>query len=193
MFHRNLAVYLAGPIEKRCWRGSLVPGLSEAEGTSEGWAALSNGFPACPGLDYVGPFFAERCDHGCGHGPETHGYNPENMCAQEPARGRDWVAAQCLAAVQAADVLFAWIDRPDCHGTAVEIGHALAMGVGVAVGYPSCGRSSAAWFLGQAAALQDRERIFAGKFATAAEAFRELVVLRLNWFRKRAEARRPPV
>jgi nucleoside 2-deoxyribosyltransferase len=88
-----------------------------------------------------------------------------------------------------ADLLFAWIDRPDCHGTAVEIGHALALGVGVAVGYPDDGRAEPAWFLGQAAALQDAGRVFTGKFPGPIEAFRELVLLRLGWFRQRATKR----
>ena len=180
-----MRVYLAGPVGKNCWRHGIVRGLHDVDGR-RAWPVLERG--VLDRFDYVGPYFDAGCDHGCGHGPESHGIDARNVCVDSEFPGRPWVVSRCLSAVGLADVVFAWLDRPDCHGTALEVGAALAIGRGVAVGYPSDDRSKSAWFLGAAADLQDSTRIFSGRFKTPAAAFQELVVNRAEWFERNSES-----
>jgi len=63
-------LYLAGKVEKNCWRHSLVNKLREADWDNAPLlAAVEIGGET---FDYVGPFFVS-CDHGCYHGDGTHG------------------------------------------------------------------------------------------------------------------------
>jgi hypothetical protein len=54
------------------------------------------------------------------------------------------VVDKCLAAVLAADVVFAWIDRPDLYGTLVELGFAFAHKKPIIIGGPEYERDL--WF-----------------------------------------------
>src|SRR5262245_48320700 len=77
-----LTVYLAGKIRKNCWRHELVAGLREA--TSESSSCPSGDPVSLPDEwpvlhravlgehHYAGPYF-QSCDHGCFHGPDSHG------------------------------------------------------------------------------------------------------------------------
>lgn len=47
---------------------------------------------------------------------------------------RNTVMQKCFSAIDAADVVFAWIDTSDCYGTLVELGYAKAKGKKVIVG-----------------------------------------------------------
>lgn len=83
-----MKIYLAGKINKNCWRHSIVAGLGNAssplpafvEGVSEFGHGTQLDLPEWPVLknaifghhDYVGPYF-RSCDHGCFHGDGRHG------------------------------------------------------------------------------------------------------------------------
>jgi hypothetical protein len=166
-------IYLAGKVRKGCWRHQVVPGLRGA--WREGAGACPDGvvdwcnyedaldsdgrglWPVLPGAifgehDYVGPYFAS-CDHGCYHGRGQHGVAARTgqvRSEHEPhnaAEIRPLVVSACLAAVRRADLVFAWVESPDCYGTLVEVGYAFSWGITVAAYGP--GLTADLWFLGE--------------------------------------------
>lgn len=193
---KPLRVYLAGKIAKHDWRAELLghrPGWLHSDDWAGGWA-IGEGVVA-GGHDYVGPYFI-GCDHGCAHGPATHGASahpvdinrPEAIdpdaeagdaeeygahpwsvfdCLGEnaPDRHELEIADRCLAAIDRADVLFAWVTTHDAHGTVAEIGYARARGVPVFVAFPTDFDPSEMWFVRAMASNS-------GPAATPAEGFR---------------------
>jgi hypothetical protein len=148
-------VYLAGKIKKHCWRHDLVDGLRDVPQPGEAMPPLQ--WPIMRKSifgehDYCGPYFVS-CDHGCAHGQGSHGAAAQpdrGEDEEDPYRGcialsavypgirdgygaRDWVVDLCLTAIDRCDLFFAWIDRPDCHGTLVELGYAKAKGKRIVV------------------------------------------------------------
>lgn len=151
-----LKIYLAGKISKHCWRHGVVTGLRNAYndvGSTDhdgGHRTQRNPWPilrraVTGGFDYVGPYFTS-CDHGCAHhkvfppfdskhgtdGGGLHGLQ-EEMCVT--AAQPETVVSLCLEAIRVADIVFAWIDAPDCYGTIVEIGYAAALNKVIAVSF----------------------------------------------------------
>lgn len=133
-----MKIYLAGKISPDDYRHGIVPGLRDAYFASDigdPWPELQG---AVFGHDYVGPFFIS-CDHGCAHGPNSHGMDAgranhdtgEVVCRFEVVR-------RCLAAIDKADLVFAWMAGRDAHGTLVELGYAVARGKIVIVAAPPC-------------------------------------------------------
>lgn len=61
------------------------------------------------------------------------------------------VLSTCLAEIANSDVVFAYINSDDTHGTLVEIGYAKALGKPVFVAFDDDGRSEEAWFAGEIA------------------------------------------
>ncbi|WP_167837802.1 nucleoside 2-deoxyribosyltransferase [Nocardia altamirensis] len=132
-------VYLAGSIYQNDWRHSLVSDLRSANATDNGllrkWPAMlvetKIGGEAFS-WNYCGPYVAS-CDHGCAHGPGTHGTN-RTMCHPDDyeQKTRGWVHAHCLEAIRDCDIFFAWLgnSKTPCtaYGTLVEIGYAAAQG-----------------------------------------------------------------
>jgi hypothetical protein len=111
----STSIYLAGKIAKNDWRHDLVPrlrGHTWADGAIE-----TNAFR------YTGPFFVS-CDHGCNHKPSSHGATAGSPF-DESSITRSEVFKQNMAAIDAADLIFAYISSTDCHGTLVELGWAL--------------------------------------------------------------------
>ena len=106
-------VYVAGKISKNDFRHRLVPGLANHAFGQEEIVTLD--------FIYVGPFFVS-CDHGCYHGKGTHGVTNELGCAEELEHTRLDVISKNNAAIDSADLVFAYITATDCHGTMVEIG-----------------------------------------------------------------------
>lgn len=110
-------IYLAGKISKNDWRHTLVPAL-RGHRHEDGHIEM---------LDhvYTGPFFV-GCDHGCYHGPNTHGA----MARQDAGlkRRQIQVIDRCLDGVRQCDVLLAYITAPDAYGTLCEIELALQTG-----------------------------------------------------------------
>jgi hypothetical protein len=117
-------VYLAGKIRKNCWRHELIDDLR-----SSSW---DDGPLELPGFRYVGPFYV-GCDHGCYHGPTSHG------CGRHLLRPdgveREQVAMACQAAIRQSDLVFCFIESLDCYGTLVEIGWAQMAGVPVVMAF----------------------------------------------------------
>ncbi len=143
-WQRKRRIYLAGKISADDWRFGIVKGLDGAildvEATRNDlllpWPILPRSiFNTC---DYVGPFFVS-CDHGCWHGENQHGSGAENGgCfgwAGEETR-RPQVVKHCLGAIDKADLVFAWLDCADAHGTLVELGYAVAQGTPIIIGVP---------------------------------------------------------
>jgi hypothetical protein len=82
--------------------------------------------------DYVGPFrqtFTCRCSSDCdehrgvAHGSAVRGSHGEANFEEVHA-----LSLQICAAITAADLVFAYINRPDSYGTIAEIGYAAALG-----------------------------------------------------------------
>lgn len=77
--------------------------------------------------NYVGPYRivapAAPKHMGVFHGTEwigQHGWMDPSMC--------EHITAACCAALRRADLVFAYINTPDCFGTLIEIGYAQALG-----------------------------------------------------------------
>lgn len=131
----SLRVYLAGKIGGHFWRHHIVKGLTGCLGNP----ALLDGtnMAKWPVLErailgrhhYVGPYYIVGSHYGCFSGPNSHGVgadHPVYCCATSEGLPPDRTVAACLGAIDLADVVFAWIDSPDCYGTIAEIGYARA-------------------------------------------------------------------
>ena len=119
------ALYLAGKISKNDWRHGLIPNLR-----GHLWAA---GPIVTPTYEYVGPFFV-ACSHGCAHGPNSHGVIGGEGCFESSMTQR-WVISNNKSAIEKADLIFAYINATDCHGTLFEIGYASALGKRIIVAF----------------------------------------------------------
>jgi hypothetical protein len=119
-------VYFAGKIGKNDWRHSIVPGLRSAlyeDGPFDVGAYI-----------YNGPFFIS-CDHGCNHGPTTHGvFSARSSLSDpcyEPFEGaqpdRHEIARRAIEGVRMSQLVFAYVNAPDCIGSIFEIGIAVQM------------------------------------------------------------------
>lgn len=133
-------VYFAGKISKNDFRHDLAPGLRGHE-----WAG---GPLECDGFDYAGPFF-RGCDHGCSHSPGTHGVAGYGCDGEEVTRRE--VFARNQAGVAAADLVLAFIEATDCHGTLVEIGWASRAGIPVHLVFAPGVEHSQLWYAQMAA------------------------------------------
>ncbi len=119
-------VYFAGKIAKNDWRHRIVSGLRNA--------LYEEGPFDAGGYIYCGPFFVS-CDHGCNHGPNTHGVLPMWDLSADPCYlpneyvqpDRREVARRALEGVRMSQLVFAYIDAYDCIGTIMEIGVAVQM------------------------------------------------------------------
>ncbi len=100
------SVYLAGKVEKNCWRHSVVPTLrsSMIAGDNAVWNTLPNAIVVKRNdvdysFDYSGPFFLS-CDHGCCHSPGTHGWNELNGGGNATAEEWDADFNACFSATE---------------------------------------------------------------------------------------------
>jgi hypothetical protein len=147
-------VYLAGKIGKNDWRHRVVvevgldpPLDADAEWPVRDLYLPAEGQEAERWFSYVGPYFI-RCDHGCAHQDDFHGNAPSgcsgpafvhdpsvDASADDPVeRLRRTVWRRCLTAIDQADVVYAWIDSNDCHGTLIELGFACGLGKPIIIG-----------------------------------------------------------
>ncbi len=153
----DLTIYCCGKVSKNDWRHPLTdydlrdtdyPLLAYRRGEIP---TIRDGLGR--GLHYGGPFFI-GCDHGCSHGPHTHGAsaNSEFVCnenydydenaesfhagkystygSDEPPsieRHATEIAKNCLTSITHASVVFAWIDDLTAYGTFAELGYAHAL------------------------------------------------------------------
>lgn len=80
-------------------------------------------------LDYVGPYRVdvvpspESKSSGEFHGSTWSG---QHGCMDTAFKRH--IVGSCLTAIKRADLVFAYINTPDCHGTLVEVGYAAALG-----------------------------------------------------------------
>jgi nucleoside 2-deoxyribosyltransferase len=109
-------VYLAGKIQENDWRHAIFRGLRNNRQTVR------------DGFQYCGPFFIS-CDHGCYHGPGEHGRGAgsDRECEVKPET-RLSVVEKCRSWIDAADVVFCYVDRERAFGTLFELGYAVAKG-----------------------------------------------------------------
>ena len=140
-------VYFAGKIRKSCWRHGLVSGLRDHH-----WHL---GPLVQQNFICVGPFFIS-CDHGCYHQGNTHGTsNPQlGACPPDINYGPPQVAELCRQKVSEADLVFCFIDSPDCYGTIAEIERAHVFGIPVVIAFASGiakPRKNDFWFVTQPA------------------------------------------
>lgn len=116
-------LYIAGKIQKNCFRHVVIPQLR-----NHLW---EDGPIKTPEFDYVGPFFV-GCDHGCFHGPTTHGALGEDGIERRDSKQ---VIQNCCDGVARCDVLFAYINAHECYGTVAEIEQALMLGKHVVLAF----------------------------------------------------------
>lgn len=134
-------LYLAGKIAKNDWRHQIVPDLR-----GHLW---TDGPIHTEAFSYVGPFFVS-CDHGCNHGPNSHGAAGGNEIGESEFSKQD-VINNNMTALANADLLFAYITATDCHGTLVEIGWALANGIRIVIAFAPGIPSDDFWYGAQQA------------------------------------------
>src|SRR5262245_44160638 len=146
-----MRIYLAGKVRKNCWRNGVVDRFQEVmDGLNRricpsglDWDELDRisrdfTFPVLKRAvfgrhDYVGPYFL-GCDHGCWHGPGSHGLGGYGHGYHDLGElRRESVRDACLVALRRADLVFAWVDTPDCFGTIAEVGYARALGAEVVI------------------------------------------------------------
>lgn len=127
-------IYLAGKVSKNDWRHEHVrpsPGRSE-NGALEPWPTGHR----VGEWEYTGPFFVSD-DHGCAHGPTSHGAGIGGFCGGGYlGPDRPDVLARCLEAIRRADIVFAWLDDETAYGTIAEIGYAKGLGKFIIVASP---------------------------------------------------------
>lgn len=115
---------LTADLEDRTWDGERV---------STPWPTKPNAMVL--GIhEYVGPYRTDVPaqgdwrDLGEFHGSTVQGSHGQSNGAEDPL-----IVQECLRALKRADFVFAYINRPDCFGTLVEIGVAKEAGAYVAV------------------------------------------------------------
>lgn len=135
-------VYFAGPIVKTCYRHVLVPGLREAFSADENDRAralsdTTTQLPTItPGVVCTGPWFCS-CDHGCMHGPGTHGtLGSCDDSGIEIDAARSLVFEANLERIRASTAVFAYIDRSEAYGTCFELGVAMTLNKPIFIGFP---------------------------------------------------------
>lgn len=143
--------YLAGKITGTTWRETIVPDWSDENhsfsyheahhGSSDNyWSVVMD---ACDvlgvNLHYTGPWWKDTFCHGwSGDSTHPHGYGSCSEGRVELSKiesRRAEVSRAVQVAIQRADLVFAWIDSPDCYGTILEIGYARAMNKVVVVAF----------------------------------------------------------
>ena len=160
---KPISIYLAGKIAKNGWRDTIVKGL---RGHGMGSCGDVTPYEEPPGIlegaifgehHYTGPFFLS-CDHGCFHGRRTHGAMPSREFTVSPgdrftAQIHAW--SRCMKAIRESDMLFAWLETNDCHGTLAEIGFAKGLGKYVQVVRKDGVKLDELWFASLCSTLPD--------------------------------------
>jgi very-short-patch-repair endonuclease len=154
------SIYLAGKIAKNDWRHKLIPDLYRGgQAGSDDWTGRTDAtWPYVPGVvhgwDYAGPFFTS-CDHGCSHGPSTHG-NGETQCGStnECDLNKARLYLLCYTAISRAGWFFAWIDDHTAYGTLVELGIARGFGKAIIIASPTGFDLTNLWFAQETADIR---------------------------------------
>lgn len=106
-------IYLAGKISKNQWRSNILE-----NGKIFGY------------FENTGPFYKH---------PESsrETYHGKEAFWEHGSTNDLEVYEECLEQIKAADIIFAWIDRTDCHGTLFELGYAAGIGKDILIGVDS--------------------------------------------------------
>ena len=170
--------YLAGKIGKNDWRHRIIPGLREA----------SAGCLDCGSFVYTGPFFTS-CDHGCQHGPNTHGVGltPKEWCEPDPQMTPHQIWTRNHEAVRCSNGVFAYIDANDAYGTLVELGWAQEGSIPRWVLFGPNADPRQMWY-----STQGATRVMRGVYEEELEGlfddFIRLLLNRMRWSRQRGGA-----
>jgi hypothetical protein len=151
----SIGIYFAGKIGHTDWRHELVEratGQSRILRDSDGPFEFSMGRHQ---VTYQGPFFCS-CDHGCFHGPHTHGVGLDIHVGCPAARSPHDVFAdggavyfESLAAIDRSEWVFAFINDPTCFGTLFELGYARARGKALILCFSEKRLDRDMWFISQ--------------------------------------------
>lgn len=143
------SVYLAGKISRNGWRESIGGCRTNSVVNGDDYIDYLVNFTqeVNDSLVIVGPTFV-ACDHGCYHGPESHGAGLSHYgCANGNANlTREDVLCICKAQIDRADIVFAYIDCEDCFGTIAEIGYAHAQGKDLVIKFANENLRKEMWF-----------------------------------------------
>jgi nucleoside 2-deoxyribosyltransferase len=116
-------IYFAGKIGFNDWRHDIVGmGLRNAgQWNRDVWQSDGPDYINLDNGDiYCGPFFVSD-DHGCGHGPNSHGTGNENTnCFTPPSRKE--VFNRCIKQISESDYVFCWLSSKEAYGTLFELG-----------------------------------------------------------------------
>jgi hypothetical protein len=125
----GLPLYFAGKISSDDWRLTLFPDLRQAR--LPGNPPPESVSVTAPGgflVAYTGPFFIS-CDHGCWHGPGTHGVGVGLPSTDGGVADPEIdVVRRSLAGIARAERVFAFVENPSAYGTFAEMGFAAALG-----------------------------------------------------------------
>lgn len=139
-------VYLAGKMDSD-WRTEWF-GVRQTDGDEgEEWSAAR-----IPGTRhrYMGPYLMDR-GHGITgeafHGTEDHEWEHGRIVRRSGWEESDpAVVGRCLSAIRKADIVIAWIESDDCHGTFAELGYAFALNKKIVLVHPTWFDPSPCWF-----------------------------------------------
>ncbi len=179
--------YLAGKITATDWRDSIVEGWSNPKSgvyqnaVEDGlWCAVPCGATVCGvSLDYSGPWWQDLWG---GHGHPSYTGGPhacgnqfaelDDYSMRQYAEDRKQVTRNVHRSIRDSDLVFAWIDSPDCYGTIFEIGLARAQNKVVVVGIDTAFRPQATdmWL-----AIEGCYCVFGGSAREAWDEFWDLV------------------
>lgn len=167
MFSMGLRFYLAGKISHTDWR-NVRGGPDDWEGIGnrkDGWEHHSWTPLERDGDIISGPFFLAD-DHGCAHGPTTHGnnlgneYNCFDILSTRSLISRKNVYRLCCEAIASCDVVLAWLGTEDgtaettAYGTLFELGYAASQGKEIIIGTDFPERTcKELWFAFQSASV----------------------------------------
>ena len=146
--------YLAGKITGDAWRSQIIEGYEHENKTTahlpanpgDFWEAWHGAVSVLDGhqLTYTGPWWVAP-DFYCGHAQATkHSLGQHATphldnygCHADLSGGldRSVVCHNIRTAIKRADLVFAWINSPDCYGTLFEIGYAVALGKAVVIAF----------------------------------------------------------
>jgi hypothetical protein len=150
---QSTRIYFAGKITRNGWRHSIIPELRSAW-----WGARIDTadpsdiepveFEICDKrLLYVGPYFV-GCDHGCFHGPESHGIIGKNLPVDDriEAPERYAVFNRCIHWLSSAHVVFAHIETQDAQGSMFELGWAHCQNIPTFINFTTNALAAEYWF-----------------------------------------------
>ncbi|MGC4002852.1 MAG: hypothetical protein QM811_06860 [Pirellulales bacterium] len=144
------SIYLAGKITGTTWRTDIITGWSlenHGFGVNYRYEWGKNGFIARNRIiNYAGPYWRAIDDCGghswSGDNSGSHAYGVPSATGSEaeesPNFSTDYgpLFLQLVSSINRADLIFAWIDAPDCHGTIAEIGLAYGLHKPIAIYFP---------------------------------------------------------